>query len=108
MDTLSLTCEIYNFSFLNVKLDMVFTTPLLYRISLGDLQFSTDFISRYIFKSSAYKRISEYLSLAQRSLIKTLNKRSQRVEPCGTTDNTEYTENTENFPKMRSKEDLDQ
>jgi hypothetical protein len=40
---------------------------------------------------------------AQRSLIKVLNRRSPRVEPCGTPSNTEKEET--NFNKLQTEED---
>jgi hypothetical protein len=46
----------------------------------------------------------ECLILAERSLIKILNKRGPRVKPCGTPDNTE--KGKENFPKIQTKENL--
>jgi hypothetical protein len=40
----------------------------------------------YIFRSPAYKRNLELLILPERSLIKMLNKRGPRVDPCGSPD----------------------
>lgn len=51
--TVGITCENHNFSFMNVKLHVDITTPLLYRINIGfrRLKCSTDFMSVYIFNS---------------------------------------------------------
>jgi hypothetical protein len=71
----------------------------------SNLKSSTDFMTRNIFKSSAKSRNLEEWILAHRSLIKILNNRSPTVEPCGTPDSMGKGE--ENFPKMRTKENLD-
>jgi hypothetical protein len=60
------------------------------------LESSTDFMLRYIFRSSANKRNLECLIIAERSLTKILYKRGPRVESRYTPDNTE--KGDENFP----------
>jgi hypothetical protein len=58
---------------------------------------------RNIFKS-AISRNSEKWILAHKSLIKILNNRDPKIEPCSTPDS--MVEGEEDFPKMRIKEDL--
>jgi hypothetical protein len=53
---------------------------------VGDLQFSADFTTENIFKSSAKSRNSEKWILANKLLTKILNNRGPKVEPCGTPD----------------------
>jgi hypothetical protein len=61
-------------------------------------------MTRNIFKSSAKSENTEYCILEHKSLIKTLNSMGPNVEPCGTPDNIGNGE--ENFPKVRTMEDL--
>jgi hypothetical protein len=61
-------------------------------------------MTRNIFKSSAKSKNSEYRILEHQSLIKILNSRGPKVEPCGNPDNIGNGE--ENLPKVQTMEDL--
>jgi hypothetical protein len=106
MDTVGLTRELYNSRFLNVKFHVVLSTPMLYRVNVS-LESFTVFNWLYVaikFRSSANERNLECLTIAERSLTKILNKRGPRIDHCGAPDNRD--KGDENFPKMRTKEDL--
>jgi hypothetical protein len=62
-------------------------------------------VKRNIFKSSTESRNSEKLVLAHKSLIKILNDRGPKVEPCGTPDSVRKGE--KKLLKVRTTENLD-
>jgi hypothetical protein len=66
----------------------------------SNLQFSADFMTRNIFKSSTKNRNSEKRILTHKSLMKILNNAGPKLEPCHTP------HSWENYPKVRTTENL--
>jgi hypothetical protein len=92
MDTAGHECERYDFKFVNIKVHIVFTTLLLYWVSIS------------LKKFTVINGLLCEIILLQRSLIKTVNKIDPKLQPCDTPDNARVEK--ENFPNMWTKEDL--